>query len=227
MSDLAANILLVEDDAGIARVVKEGLEAYGVVIRWARSGESAIAIIRDYTFSAILLDIMLPDGDGFQICKEIRAQKISTPILILTARDTLNDKLQGFEHGADDYITKPFAVEELYARINAICRRQKNHLDANNITFRSLRVQLAAREAYIGKAKLDLTRREFDVLLALTRRAEQVVSREDLLRQSWGDNQLVNLNTVDVYVSYLRKKLVAVDSDVELKTIRGVGFKLC
>lgn len=220
-------VLLVEDDAGIGRVIRNGLRNHNIQLEWVRAGTSALEMLKGSHFDAIVLDLMLPDIDGFELCRQIRDLGSKTPICMLTARDTLEDKLEGFEVGADDYITKPFEIDELVARLGALVRRNYQEPNETRIVFGSLEVNPLAREVTVGEVALELTRREFDVLSYLTRHSRQVVSRGKLLQVAWGSEREVTLNTVDVYVGYLRRKLSACSDAPEIKTVRGIGFKLC
>lgn len=223
------NLLLIEDDSGIARAVQAGLDGAGFTVRWARSAEAAAALLSHDIYRAIILDAMLPDDDGFALCARLRGQGLDTPIIMLTARDTLDDKLAGFAAGADDYLTKPFAIDELAVRLLAVCRRRNATPSADRhdeITVGDLCIKPSARELLVGNKPVPLTRREFDVLLCLAERASTVVSRQQLLQRAWQDSKQINLNTVDVYINYLRKKLSHANSAVDIQTARGIGFKL-
>jgi len=228
MAKSQLRVLLIEDDAGIARAVKAGLAGSGFDVDWARSSDSGIALLDAGTYSAIVLDVMLPDGDGFTFCRRLRVRGIDTPIIMLTARDTLEDKLAGFRSGADDYLTKPFAIDELALRLQALCRRgaAASHTPADEIVIGNLVIRPLARALYVQEKSVALTRREFDVLLCLAQGASNVVSRQRLLHSAWHDDHQINLNTVDVYISYLRKKLTQACSTADIETVRGIGFKL-
>lgn len=220
-------VLLVEDDAGIGRVIRNGLKQHGIELDWVRTGTPALEKLKTSNYDAILLDLMLPDIDGFTLCQQLRDLGSRIPICMLTARDALEDKLEGFEVGADDYITKPFEISELAARIGALVRRAYQDDTESRLAFGTLEVNPLAREVTVGDVTLELTRREFDVLAHLTRHSQQVVSRSKLLEVAWGAEREVTLNTVDVYVGYLRRKLSECSDAPEIKTVRGIGFKLC
>ncbi|MEM6485877.1 MAG: response regulator transcription factor [Pseudomonadota bacterium] len=220
-------VLLVEDDAGIGRVVRNGLTDRSITVQWLRTGKPALALIEKEQFDVVVLDLMLPDIDGFELCRQIRTQGNTTPVLMLTARDELQDKLDGFDVGADDYLTKPFAIDELVARLLALGRRRPSTpKSAVALTVDGLRIDEAGREVTIGGKPVELTRREFDVLLELTRKNGEVVSREQLLQAAWGSGGDMTLNVVDVYVGYLRRKFAALSNAPTIKTVRGIGFKL-
>ena len=178
------NVLLVEDDVGIARFVERGLTLEGMRVQWTTSGEEALAFLRSYQYDAIILDLMLPDMDGRDVCKTLRGQGVSTPICMLTAKDSLEEKISGFEVGADDYLTKPFAFEELLARIKVMQRRANNSLDGEEMNIGPLTLNLAAHEAKIEEEVLDLTQREFSLLEYLMRHAGKTVSRERIIENA-------------------------------------------
>jgi DNA-binding response OmpR family regulator len=228
MANHQVSVLLIEDDAGIARVIQAGLAGSGFDVRWARSSSAGMTLIAAETYSAIVLDVMLPDGDGFTLCRQLRDRGIDMPIIMLTARDTLDDKLSGFRSGADDYLTKPFAIDELAMRLQALCRRSSvtSNAPTDEIVIGDLIIRPPARALYVQDRLVSLTRREFDVLLCLALSASKVVSRQQLLHSAWHDDHQINLNTVDVYISYLRKKLMQAGSVVDINTVRGIGFKL-
>lgn len=220
------NILLVEDDIGIARFVERGLTLEGMRVQWTATGEEALAYLRSYQYDAIILDLMLPDMDGREVCKILRGQGISTPICMLTAKDSLEEKISGFEVGADDYLTKPFAFEELLARIKVIQRRANTNLDGEEMNIGPLTLNIAAHEARVSETVLDLTQREFALLEYLMRHAGKTVNRERIIENAWGPASDITSNAVDVYVGYVRKKINAVTDALEIRTVRGIGFKL-
>jgi len=221
------NILLVEDDPGIGRFVTRGLTAEGWNVHWLRQGETAVATAGSGEFSAIILDLMLSDTDGYTLARQIRQAGISRPILMLTARDSLEEKLEGFRAGADDYVTKPFAFEELMARLKVLARRntapQQEQLVVN---VGELTIDLLAHEVKMVGQPVELTKREYDLLLYLARCGGRAVSRERILQNAWGATMDVTPNAVDVYVGYIRKKLQAIGPSPTIKTVRGVGFRL-
>ncbi|MEQ8824423.1 MAG: response regulator transcription factor [Filomicrobium sp.] len=218
-------ILIVEDDTGIGRFLRNGLLANGFDVDWVQSGAQLVKRVSSGNYAAVVLDLMLPDADGFSLCQELRSAGITTPICMLTARDSLEDKLEGFRSGADDYLTKPFAVDELVARLRAIARRDSALGAASVLRHGDVVIDLLAHEARVGDDVIDLTPREFSVLLFLARHAGQAVSRERILQAAWGMDAEVTPNTVDVYVGYLRRKLKAKGVDAAITTVRGIGFK--
>ena len=220
------NGLLVEDDVGIARFVERGLTLEGMRVQWTATGEEALAYLRSYQYDAIILDLMLPDMDGRNVCKTLRGQGVSTPICMLTAKDSIDEKLSGFDAGADDYLTKPFAFEELLARIKVMQRRSNANMEGEEMNIGPITLNLAAHEARISGTLLDLTQREFALLEYLMRYAGKTVSRERIIDNAWGPSSDITSNAVDVYVGYLRKKIVSASAEIEIRTVRGIGFKL-
>jgi DNA-binding response OmpR family regulator len=220
------SVLLVEDDPGIGRVVSRGLAAEGYDVEWLQTAAHARARLKERPFTTLILDLGLPDGDGLDLCRAMRAEGVETPVLMLTAREALGDKLDGFQSGADDYLSKPFAFEELLARLNVLTRRGRS-LQARNVAVGALRLDLGTRQASCAGAALALTRREFDLLAFLARRAGDIVARPEILDEVWGADAQLTENTVDVYVGYLRRHLgAAPGASPRIDTIRGVGFRL-
>ena len=218
------NILLVEDDPGIGRFVSRGLTAEGYVVEWLQAGRRAPERLRARVFAAAILDLGLPDIDGMELCSALRREGIETPVLMLTARDTLEDKLDGFRRGADDYLAKPFAFEELLARLNVLARRGVRLGQA--LSVGALSLDLGQRSAMVGRAPLALPRREFDVLAALMRRPGVALTRQEILDEAWGPAAEVAENAVDVYVGYLRRRLAKAPGAPAIQSVRGVGFRL-
>lgn len=220
------NILLVEDDAGIGRVVCNGLRANGYDVDWIRSAETLFGHIKTRSYAAIVLDVMLPNVDGFDVCAQLRQIGITIPVIMLTARDTLDDKLEGFRVGADDYLTKPFAIDELVARLRAIVRRDANLSGGSRLRYKQLEIDLLSREVHMSGRLLELTPREFDLLVLFAQNPEQVITRERLMQLVWSDAEAITPNATDVYVGYLRRKMKAVAETPVIHTVRGVGFRL-
>jgi two-component system, OmpR family, copper resistance phosphate regulon response regulator CusR len=220
-------ILVVEDEVKVAKALKEGLEdeRYEAVI--AQSGEDAFFRINTEQFDVILLDVMLPGRDGLQILTSIRKHGINTPVLLLTARDTLEDRVAGLNSGADDYLVKPFAFAELVARIRALLRRGRT-TETLRLTVGDLEMDLVTRRVTRGGGTVELTTREFELLEYLLRHQGQVVLRDTLAREVWKETTRgtpLN-NVIDVHIARLRRK-IDVDQPAKLiHTIRGVGFML-
>lgn len=219
------NVLLVEDDPGIGRFVSRGLTAEGYAVEWLHTAREAREALGARPYAAAILDLGLPDGDGLDLCAEMRARGVETPVLMLTARETLADKLDGFSRGADDYLTKPFSFEELLARLKVAAGRGQSLL-TQIVRAGAMRLDLKARTVELDGAPLDISRREFDVLACLARRMGEPVARGDILDEIWGDEAELSANTVDVYVGYLRRRFSGLPDAPRIETVRGVGFRL-
>ena len=221
-------VLLVEDDQRIVDFVQRGLKAEGYVVEVARSGLEAIALGSEGKFQVIILDLGLPDLNGRQVCEHLRNNGVGTPILMLTARDTVQDKVTGLRSGADDYMTKPFAFEELLARIEVLMRRGGGDIKTETKEFRiaDLILNLETHEVRRGETLIDLTPKEFALLECFMRMPGKVLSRTRILEQVWGYSADPLTNVVDVYIRQLRRKI---DDDYDpklLKTVRGYGYKM-
>ena len=220
-------ILVVEDEAKIARAVRQGLSAAQYDVAVAATGEEGFYRATTEPFDAIILDIMLPVRDGLQILASLRQRGIRTPVLLLTARDSIEDRVVGLDAGADDYLVKPFAFPELLARVRALLRRGRS-ADASRFAVADLELDVVTRSVRRGRIVLDLSVREFELLEYLLRHAGQLVSREMLARDVWKEpSRGTSLdNVIDVNIARVRKKVDA-DSPVKLiHTVRGVGFIL-
>jgi DNA-binding response OmpR family regulator len=220
-------ILVVEDEQKVADALREGLEdeRYDVVVE--RTGEGAFFRVNTETFDVVLLDLTLPGRDGLEILRALRQRRMETPVLVLTARDSLEDRVTGLDAGADDYLVKPFAFAELLARVRALVRRGRV-ADAPRLAVGDLEMDLVTRKVVRGGRVVDLTVREFELLEFLMRYQGQVVSRETLARDVWKETARTTPldNVIDVHIARLRRK---VDLDQSLKlihTVRGVGFML-
>jgi DNA-binding response OmpR family regulator len=220
-------ILVVEDEQKVADALREGLEdeRYDVVVE--RTGEAAFFRVNTETFDVVLLDLTLPGRDGLEILRALRQRRMETPVLVLTARDTLEDRVTGLDAGADDYLVKPFAFAELLARIRALVRRGRVS-DAPKLAVGDLEMDLVTRKVLRAGKPVDLTVREFELLEFLMRYQGQVVSRETLARDVWKETARTTPldNVIDVHIARLRRK-VDLDHNVKLiHTVRGVGFML-
>ncbi|MGH6804509.1 MAG: response regulator transcription factor [Methyloceanibacter sp.] len=219
-------ILIVEDDEGIVGFLKRGLEAEGFVVDVATDGEQALHLCRDLDYTLIILDLMLPTVDGIEVCRNLRRQMKQTLILMLTARDSVQDKIEGLRSGADDYLTKPFAIDELLARIHALLRRAPYSEPATTLTVGDLVLDPATRQARRGDCEIALTAKEFVLLHYLMANAGTALSRSRILSNVWEHNSDTYTNIVDVYIRYLRGKI---DTDNErqlIRTVRGVGYMI-
>jgi two-component system OmpR family response regulator len=218
-------LLLVEDDEKLARSVTRGLRGEGYAVDLAVDGAAALAQANVYDYDAVVLDVMLPGRDGFSVCRALRERGCWAPVLMLTARDRVDDRIHGLDAGADDYLVKPFDFGELLARLRALLRRAPQERPAA-LAVGDLLVDPATRRVSYRGVPLELTAREFAVLEYLARQAGEVVSRTELLDHVWDENFFGSTNVVDVYVSYLRKKLAAAGGPMPIRTVRGVGFVL-
>ena len=220
-------ILLVDDEPSIVQLARMYLEREGFRTESANDGEAALdKVARGYP-ALVVLDVMLPKLDGFEVCRRLRASYNSIAILMLTARDEDIDKVLGLELGADDYLTKPFNPRELVARVKAILRRGERAAkseDATPVHLGDLTIDAARREARVSSRVLDLRTQEFDLLLTLVEHRGLVLSREQILQKAWGFDFYGQTRTVDVHVAHLRKKLE--NSSVKIETVTGVGYKL-
>jgi len=220
-------ILAVDDELNILELVKLYLRREGYQVETASRGNDAITKLRSFTPDLIVLDVMLPDIDGFEVCRQIRSNS-RIPILMLTARREDVDKVVGLELGADDYLTKPFNPRELVARIKAILRRSQSPLQSGAcpdiFEIARLRIDLPRHEVFIDGNPLKLRTKEFALLLALTQNQGILLSREKILEMVWGFDYFGETRTVDVHINHLREKLV--QSGVNIETIRGTGYKL-
>ncbi|MGZ5051717.1 MAG: response regulator transcription factor [Methylobacter sp.] len=221
-------ILLVEDDERIVNFVQRGLKAEGYSVEVAKNGTEAVALGGEGKFQVIILDLGLPDLNGRQVCEQLRERGIHTPILMLTARDAVQDKVSGLRSGADDYMTKPFAFEELLARIEVLMRRggSERQPESKILQFADLVLNGETHEVRRGDTVIDLTPKEFTLLECLMRMPGKVLSRTRILEQVWGYSTDPLTNVVDVYIRQLRRKI---DDDYDLKllkTVRGFGYKL-
>jgi two-component system response regulator MprA len=217
------SILVVDDDPYIASVVGRGLRFEGFSVQIAADGQAALRVARDDPPDLVILDVMLPGMDGLEVCQRLR-RATNVPILMLTARDAVPDRIAGLNSGADDYLVKPFDFDELLARVRALLRRAQPAQE-EVLSFANLRLHPATREVFRGQRRLDLTAREFEVLLLLLRQPRHVLSREYILEQVWGSNA-VDSNAVEVYIGRLRDKLEAAGDSRLIQTIRGAGYSL-
>ena len=218
-------MLLVEDEAKLAALVARGLTERGHVVDTVATGSEAVTSARTRAYDVILLDVGLPDFDGFRVCRGLRQERVWTPVLMLTARTAVADRITGLDSGADDYLAKPFAFQELLARMRALARRgpvpRPTELEVG-----TLRLDPAGRRVWRGADEVSLSGREFALLEAFMRRPGQVLTREQLLALAWGDHHEVASNVVDVYVRYVRAKIDRPFGVTTLHTVRGTGYRL-
>ncbi len=222
-------ILVVEDDEKIARVIQLELEYANYKIDIAHTGKSALERLENENFDLILLDVMIPELNGLELLRRVREQNEDVKIIMLTARDAVMDKVSGLDSGANDYMTKPFEIEELLARIR-VHLKEKSTLkvqneDDNASTYRYLSIYKSRREVYIDKEPINLTQKEYDLLIYFLENKNQVLTREQIIEAVWGYDYYGDTNVIDVYVRYLRKKL-DIDTESIITSVRGIGYIL-
>jgi two-component system response regulator MprA len=225
-------VLVVEDVANVAQVVRRGLSLQGYDVEVATTGRDAVAACRDRAPDVIVLDLMLPDLDGMEVCRRIRSadrcwERQPTPVLMLTGRDRLKDRVAGLDAGADDYLVKPFALEELVARVQALVRRSRGgSRQPSRFEYEKLVVDTSARRAERDERPLQLTAREFDLLALFIMYPNQVLSHDVILRRVWGDDFFGESNVLAVMVTSLRRSMEAGGEPRLLQTVRGIGYVL-
>jgi DNA-binding response OmpR family regulator len=221
-----AKFLLVEDDPRIARFVKRGLVAEGHVVDVVDTGEQAMALARANAYPLMILDRMLPDMDGLNVCRQLRQERVDCRILMLTAMDALNDKLGGLRAGADDYLTKPFSFAELVARIDALLRRSELVRYQPELRVADLVLDPSTRKITRGERTIELTPKEYALLRYLMENAGTVISREQILSNNWGYSFDPGTKVVEVYIRYLRRKIDEGEVVQLIQTIRGAGYRI-
>jgi DNA-binding response OmpR family regulator len=219
-------ILLVEDEPRIANFVSKGLRENAFAVDVAETGEDALYQAEINTYDAIILDVMIPEKDGFEVCRELREKGSQIPILMLTARDAVEDRIEGLDTGADDYLTKPFAFGELLARLRAILRRREKSLLPARITIDDLEIDTQSQRVRRGGREIQLTTKEFTVLEYLARNAGKVAGREELSEHCWDETYDPFSNTIEVFINRLRKKIDTEGKTPLLHTRRGAGYIL-
>jgi two-component system OmpR family response regulator len=218
-------VLLVEDDVRMAAAMRRALQGAGIVADVAGTSDDALWMIRAAAYDAMVLDVMLPDTDGFETCRVLRADGVWVPVIMVTARDAVEDRVRGLDAGADDYLTKPFSLAELLARLRALTRRDPIERPPV-ITVGSLRLDPATRLVRRGEYEIELTAREFALLETFMRRAGQVLSQQQLLDAAWDFEYEHRSNVIEVYVRYLREKVDRPFGVRSLETVRGIGYRL-
>ncbi|HEX4946492.1 MAG TPA: response regulator transcription factor [Blastocatellia bacterium] len=223
-----SRILVIEDDPAILRGLADNLKLESHEVLTATDGETGYDLIHTAQPELIILDLMLPRLDGYEVCRKVRREGLPTPILMLTARGEVGDRVLGLDLGADDYMTKPFSIRELLARVRALLRRaQPNHTLPDELRLGDIVVDFRRYEAHKGEQKLELTRKEFGVLRLLASRTGEVVTRDELLNAVWGYDHYPTTRTVDNHIVWLRAKLEDDPSAPQyLQTVHGVGYKL-
>lgn len=218
-------VLIVEDDKILSDTIKQCI-CKKFDTEQAYDGYEGYMMAKENIYDAILLDLMLPEMSGYELLKKIREDKVNTPVLILTAKDTLNDKLKGFNYGADDYLVKPFEREELLARLEAIIRRTNGAYKEDIVQFKDLKLNIKNRRAFIKEEELVLQGKQFDILEYLINSKGTIITKEQIFDRIWGFDSFTTTNVVEVYASGLRKTLKKYKYDKYIKTIRGVGYMI-
>ena len=228
-SKATARLLVVDDDARLRTFLAGELRCEGYEVREAEDGQSALLLLREEPGDLVLLDWTLPDFSGVEICRRLRSSGDITPVLMLTCNDDIRDRVQALDSGADDYMLKPFSIEELLARVRAHLRRTaywRGVANSDVLSYADLSVNTGTREVMRGNQAIALSVREYDLLLCLLRGAGKVVERETILREVWGENHFGDENLLGVYIRYLRRKLEPEGMPTLIQTVRGVGFML-
>lgn len=220
------NILIIEDEYSLADAVAEMLkkEDFNVCIK--TDGEEGEDEALTENYDLVLLDVMLPKKNGFEILKYLRQEKIKTPVIMLTAKSEIDDKLNGLENGADDYITKPFSMRELMARVKAVLKRSNNIENLDCLEYGDLTLDLKSAKLICGNNEIQISKKELELLEYFLLNKNQIVTRENLFEKIWGYDSDVEYNNVEVYFTFIRRKLKLIGSNVNIKSVRGLGYKL-
>ena len=223
-----SKILIIEDEENLAHFVELELKHEGYGTYACESGRTGLEVALSEEWDAILLDLMLPDLNGLEVCRRVRQVK-NTPIIMMTARDSVIDRVSGLDHGADDYVIKPFAIEELLARLRAVLRRvdlesEYNTSKQTTVSYRDLVIEKENRVVRRGDEIIELTKREYELLLTLMENVNVVLARDVLLKEVWGYESQIETNVVDVYIRYLRNKIDRPGEDSYIQTVRGTGY---
>ncbi len=219
------NLLIVEDETGLAGALEHILRKAGNLTDWVADGQSALDYIRGFSYDLVLLDIMLPKLDGISVLRQIRSEGIQTPVLMLTARTTVPDKVLGLNAGADDYLTKPFDPEELLARIGAMTRR-KGAMVLNELSYEDLTLDLNTVTLRCGKRDVQLSPKEFEIARLMLTEPKMTFSKDLLITRGWGMDSEATDNNVEAYISFLRKKLRFLGSRVTIRNLQKIGYRL-
>jgi DNA-binding response OmpR family regulator len=221
------HILVVEDEERLARLLRRILTGERHTVDLAYDGFSGRDLALSNIYDAIILDVMLPDIDGMEICRQMRAEQVTTPVLMLTARGAVEDRVTGLNVGADDYLVKPFVVKELVARVNALLRRRDRRFEMNShLSVGDLTLDLVSHEARRAGRLIELTAKEYSLLEYLMRHPNQVLSRDQIISSVWGYDTEALSNVVDIYIHFLRDKVDKGFSHSLIKTVRGLGYKI-
>ena len=223
---MSMKVLIIEDEYNLADVIKERLEKEKLTVDIVEDGEEGYYYASNNTYDLIILDVMLPNMSGFQILDKLRTDNINSKIIMLTARSTIEDKLNGLENGADDYLTKPFHMDELVARVNIQLKRNNNN--NNNLLFGDLVLNTTTLKVTCSKTNevVELIKKEFQLLEYFINNPNQVLSKEQIYDRVWGIENEIESNNLEAYLSFIRKKLRAIESKVVIKSVRGMGYKI-
>ena len=218
-------VLIIEDDKILSDTIKQCIKGK-YQVEQAYDGQEGVLYAEQDIYDVIILDLMMPIMNGYEVLVELRKNKITTPVLILTAKDALEDKIRGFNSGADDYLVKPFEKEELIARIDAMVRRNNRSYFRNELEFAEIKLDLSSRKAFINKQEISLQGKQFDMLEYLINYKDKIITKEQIFDKIWGFNSETTTNVVEVYASGIRKELKKYGCDKYFKTIRGVGYMI-
>lgn len=219
-------ILIVEDEKDLAYVLSETLKLEGYNIDIANDGEYGLDCALTGVYDLIILDVMLPKINGFDVLKQLRTANIHSAVLMLTARSQIEDKVEGLDSGADDYLTKPFVTKEFLARVRALCRRRPNEYISDRPRFGDIILDISHHELHCGNNRIMLSQKEYDIIELLILNKGKVIEKEGFITKIWGYDTDVEYNSIEVYISFLRKKMKALHSLVSIQTARGVGYFL-
>lgn len=219
-------LLLVEDEKQLSEALQQILIKNKYTVDAVYNGDEGLDYALSDVYDVIILDIMLPKLNGIEILKMIRKRKISTPVILLTAKGSVEDRILGLDSGADDYLPKPFSPDELLARLRALTRRNGDFINENILEFSDIKLNLSTYDMEVNDNSITLTQKEFEILKYFMQRPKLVVSKDDLITKLWGFDSDIEHNNIEVYISFLRKKLAYVESNVKITTIRRVGYRL-
>ena len=220
------NILIIEDEYSLADAVAETLKNENFNVCVKTNGEDGEDEALTENYDLILLDVMLPNKNGFEILRDLKQEKIKTPIIMLTAKSEIDDKLNGLEHGADDYITKPFAMRELMARIKVVLKRANNIEDTECLEYGDIKLDVKNAKLMSHNNEIQISGKELELLEQFLINKNQVLSRENLVERIWGYDSEAEYNNVEVYITFIRRKLKLIESKVNIRAVRGVGYRL-
>ena len=219
-------LLLVEDEKQLSEALQQILIKNKYTVDAVYNGDEGLDYALTDVYDVIILDIMLPKLNGIEILKMIRKRKISTPVILLTAKGSVEDRILGLDSGADDYLPKPFSPDELLARLRALTRRNGDFINENTLEVSDIKLNLSTYDMEVNDNSITLTQKEFEILKYFMQRPKLVVSKDDLITKLWGFDSDIEHNNIEVYISFLRKKLAYVESNVKITTIRRVGYRL-